>query len=130
MRCFLTAPWAPDEWQNASVDPGEWPDIWVVDGEGLATADLTAAAGGQEHDADGRVPDRPPEASWPLGRALSAVAVLIGLAEISALYAPQRLLGLVSLVILGGTALLVVRRAWPDEASGAGVDYASPASSS
>jgi hypothetical protein len=46
------------------------------------------------------------------------VALLVGLATMSALFVPERVVGFVSLVSLGTIALLVVRRAWVSEPTG------------
>jgi hypothetical protein len=109
-RCFFTAPWAPESWDTPQIDTSDWPDIWEwerePDPEPAEQEDVIAFANTLKSGA---------ATFWSLPRAMATVALLVGLATISALFIPMRVVGLVSLLSLGTVALLVVRRAWLSE---------------
>ena len=124
VRC-RTAPWAPATWAQEPVevvdwpDRLDWPDIWA-NGNGHVTEETDPI---QDHEfvplsemfASADAPRAP--VFWSLRKALTTVALLIGLATLTAVYVPERVVGLVSLVSLGTIALLVVQRAWVSEPS-------------
>ncbi len=111
-RCFQSAPWAPPGWRGSAADASDWPDIW----DGVdATSQLFGFLG--EEDVSELAEALEPRSRFfdSLGRVAATVAVLVGLAELSALYAPGRTLGMASLVTLASVALLVVHQAWRSE---------------
>lgn len=117
-----TAPWAPASWAEESIDildwPKvlDWPSIWEPDRDPV-TEPITPV---EDYEVPQFADVTDPQASvvWSLRKAISTVALLVGLATMSALFVPERVVGFVSLVSLGTIALLVVWRAWVSEPTG------------
>jgi hypothetical protein len=107
-----TAPWAPTSWTKESLNPQDWPDIWNLDSREIAS--MRAIREQEIAQLEEMLEPRTP-IFWSLRKAVSTVALLVGLATMTAVFVPERVVGLVSLVSLGTIALLVVQRAWVSE---------------
>jgi hypothetical protein len=108
-----TAPWAPASWTKESLEAPDWPDIWDRGGA-LELERIQAIRDEEIARLEGMLEPRM-SVVWSLRKAVSTVALLVGLATMTAVFVPERVVGLVSLVSLGTIALLVVQRAWVSE---------------
>lgn len=118
-----TAPWAPASWTKESWDlvalPNltDWPDIWTQKNGSPVDRDLTTTFPDIEIARLEAMFEPRTSVFWSLRRAISTVVALVAVATLTAVYVPERVVGLVSLVSLGTIALLVVQRAWVSEPS-------------
>ena len=108
-----TAPWAPASWTRESLGITDWPDIWDRS-SALEIERIQAVRDEEIARLEEMLEPRMP-VFWSLRKAVSTVVLLVGLATLTAVFVPERVVGLVSLVSLGTIALLVVQRAWVSE---------------